>query len=81
MEILSQVIITGLSIWTVLSIVYWILVIFALLTNDSADLQMLRVDNMLQLILAILFPFLYLVYVVICMGIVLVKNSRNIFKK
>jgi hypothetical protein len=81
MELLSQVIVTVLSIWTVLSIVYWILVIFALLTNDSADLQMLRVDNMLQLILAILFPFLYLVYVVICMGIVLVKNSRNIFKK
>jgi hypothetical protein len=81
MEFLSQVIVTVLSIWTLLSFVYWIMVVFALLTSDSADLQMLRVDNMWQLVLALLFPFLYLIYIVIYMFVIMVKNARDIFKK
>ena len=81
MEILSQFSALVIFIWFGLSVAYWLYVIYALFTNDRDFMHILRINNMLQFILAILVPFLYILYVVICMGIVLVKNFRNIFKR
>ena len=73
---LYHIVMSALVIWAVLSISYWVVVIFGVITKDIKCLEYAYINSIWQLVCALLFPFIYIVVILI---IWIFKFFRNIF--
>ena len=65
-----------ISIWTLSSIAFWCFAIWSVVAHDSEMLAHIYINNMWQLVCALLFPFIYIGVILI---IWFIKFFRNIF--
>ena len=79
--ILYNVIMCLLNIWTLTSISFWCFVIFTVIMNETSMLEAISINNMLQLILALMFPYIYVIYIMIKYIVRFFRNLFVIFKE
>ena len=73
---LENIMAFGLSIWTLCTLIFWGCCIMATITKDIEVLEYIHVNNTCKLILGLLFPY---IYVVVIMLYWVYKFFRNVF--